>query len=523
MQKVKIGFVPSTWESWDGSAYTGKLAGKMRARCLEAFAKIPGLEIVAPSEELTQDGCVGTVEEGMKAADLFNKENVQGLIIGNMNFGFETAIGAMLSKIRKDMPVLHFATRSGPLSPQGNRANDTWCGQFMTCSALKRRGFKFEHIITCNPEDEIFASKVETFTRACNAVSRFVGMRILQVGTRPTGFESEFFSEEGLMRNFSQVLVPVDLATAYERMDALTAENPEVQRIAKEIRGGADLITDETPNSIVNQARFERMLVELAEEYHCNTIASSCWESLQHRYGIAACSTFSRLNSQGYSVGCEVDVMGAITMSIMNSCALGMIPADFIDWTDLHPTEPNVWLAWHCGNAACELCASNSKTHLMMNERLGLWGPYCYGSMEFRMKDGPVTCARMVEYDGKYSIFYGTGESIDIGPMTRGAYAWIKVNDVADWEQKMIEVGCVHHGVLIHDAKVADALAMFCKFMGIEAVRRAVHYDTANDYVYRILGCPGTMDYSIASRFGGFLPRRGNAGRSRRWDLQRSG
>ena len=39
--------------------------------------------------------------------------------------------------------------------------------------------------------------------------------------------------------------------------------------------------------------------------------------------------------------------------------------------------------------------------------------------------------------------------------------------------QKMIEVGCVHHGVLIHDAKVADALAMFCKFMGIEAVRGA--------------------------------------------------
>ena len=32
----------------------------------------------------------------------------------------------------------------------------------------------------------------------------------------------------------------------------------------------------------------------------------------------------------------------------------------------------------------------------------------------------------------------------------------------------------------------------------------AVHYDTANDYVYRILGCPGTMDFSIASRFGGF-------------------
>ena len=41
-----------------------------------------------------------------------------------------------------------------------------------------------------------------------------------------------------------------------------------------------------------------------------------------------------------------------------------------------------------------------------------------------------------------------------------------------------------------------------------ELARRTVHYDTANDYVYRILGCPGTMDRSIASRFGGFDVRR---------------
>ena len=50
-------------------------------------------------------------------------------------------------------------------------------------------------------------------------------------------------------------------------------------------------------------------------------------------------------------------------------------------------------------------------------------------------------------------------------------YAQIKANDVADWKQKMIDVGVIHHGVLIHDSKVANALAMFCKFMNIEAVR----------------------------------------------------
>lgn len=473
MDKVKIGFVPSTWESWDGSAYTGRLAGKMRARCLAVMEKIPGLEIVVPSEELTDSGCVGTLEEGMKVAELFKKEDVKGVIIGNMNFGHETSLGPILSSIDREMPILHFATKSGEYSPQGNRATDTWCGQFMTCSALKRRGLKFEHILTCNPEDAIFAQKVEAFTRACNAVSRFRGARILQIGTRPTFFESQFYSEEDMMRKFRQVLVPVDLATAYETMDSITADDPRVQEIAAQIRAGADEIIEETDGSIINQARFELTLKTLAEQFRCDAIASSCWETLQHKYNIAACSTFSRLNSQRIITACEVDVMGALTMLAMNACALGQIPADFIDWTDLHPTEENVWLAWHCGNAACELCAGDCKKTLRMNERLGLWSPTCYGSMEFRMKNGGVTCGRMVEYEGKYSFFFGNGEIVDIGPMTRGSYGWVRVKDVADWETKMIETGVVHHGTLIHDPKVADALEMFCKFMGIEAVRGA--------------------------------------------------
>ncbi|MBR2572572.1 MAG: hypothetical protein IKE30_10715 [Clostridia bacterium] len=475
MQKVRIGFVPSTWESWDGSEYTGRLqwAKAMRRRCLDVMEKTPGLEIVVPGEELTEFGCVGTVEEGMKTAQLFREKNIQGMIIGNMNFGHETSLGPILSTIDREMPILHFATRSGAYSPQGNRATDTWCGQFMTCSAMKRRGLKFEHIITCDPEEPEFAEKLAVFTRAVNAITRFRGARILQIGTRPTGFESEFFSEQAMMKNFRQVLVPVDLATAYETMDEIKPDDPRVLAIAEEIRSGADIISEETPNSINTQARFELTLKTLLEKFHCSAIASSCWETLQHKYGIAACSTFSRLNNQGITTACEVDVMGALTMLAMNSCALGEVPADFIDWTDLHPTEKNVWLAWHCGNAACQLCASGCQTHLRMNERLGLWGPYCYGAYDFRMKYGPVTCARMMEYDGKYSMFYGTGEAVDIGPISRGTYAWVKVNDIRDWEQKMIETGVVHHGVLIHDPVVADALAMFCKFLNIQAVRGA--------------------------------------------------
>jgi L-fucose isomerase-like protein len=89
------------------------------------------------------------------------------------------------------------------------------------------------------------------------------------------------------------------------------------------------------------------------------------------------------------------------------------------------------------------------------------------------MKEGPVTCSRLVEYDGEFTFFFGTGEVVNVPPFIRGAYGWVKVNDVFDWESKMVENGVIHHGTLIHDAKVADALEMFCTFLGIKAVRGA--------------------------------------------------
>jgi hypothetical protein len=165
--------------------------------------------------------------------------------------------------------------------------------------------------------------------------------------------------------------------------------------------------------------------------------------------------------------------LGAASMWAVHAAALGRAVPDFIDWTDLHPTEKNVWLAWHCGNAAPSLAAPGCKKRLLRNERMIQWCPQCHGALEFRLKPGPITCARLVEYGGEYTFFFGTGEVVDIPPFVRGAYAWVRVNDLADWEAKMVEHGVIHHGTLIHDPMVADALDWFCKFLGIHAVRGA--------------------------------------------------
>lgn len=473
MFKVRIGFVPSNWDAWDGNAHTGKWAGRMRDRCVKALESVPGLELVVPTREMTGDGCVSTEEQARQVLELFKKENVRGLLIGNMTFGMEVAVGTLLSGLPKDMPILHFSTPSGPISDSGERSTDTWCGQFMTASAIKRRGFKFVHLLPCAPEDPQFGDQVALFARAVCAVSRFRGARLGQIGTRPRLFESQFWSEENLQRQFSQMVVPMDLATAFARLDAIRPDDPDVKRTVQEIRRGAAIGDVHDENSIVNQARYEVSLERIARELDVQALAACCWTQLQERYGISACSTYGRLNEKGLITACEVDLLGAASMWAVYCAALGEAKPDFIDWTDLHPTEKNVWLAWHCGNAAGSLCAADSPKRLLRNERMIQWCPNCHGAMEFRLKSGPVTCARLVEYDGQYTMFAGVGEIIDIPPFIRGAYGWVKVNNIGDWEHKMVEAGIIHHGTIIHDPKVADALELFCKFLGINCVRGA--------------------------------------------------
>ncbi|MHB0998728.1 MAG: L-fucose/L-arabinose isomerase family protein [Armatimonadota bacterium] len=467
MHKVKIGFIPSNWEAWDGIGW----GEKMRDRCIAVFEGIPGLELVVPPKEMTGDGCVDAEGQADKVLDFFKKADIEGVILGNMTFGNEVgSVGVIINKLPTDIPILQFATRSGPIDEQGHRSTDTWCGQFMASSALKRRGRKFVHARTCWPEDESFKQTVTTFVKAVNAISRFKHARFGLIGPRPTLFESECFSEQALQKKFAQTVVPIDLHELFSKVDKISESDPEVRRIGEEISSSATMC-ETTDQSLINIARYEIALKQVKEQWNLDAMAVSCWSALQEKYGIAACSTFGRLTDQGIITACESDLLGAASMWIVYCTTLGEQKPHFMDWTDLHPSEPDVWLAWHCGNAPGSLCSNGCKPDMYRNERLIQWNPNCYGALELQLKAGPVTCLRLMEYDGEFTMFYGTGEVVHIPPFVRGSYGWIKVNDVFDWEEKMIESGMIHHGVLIHDAATVDALEMFCKFLDIDAVR----------------------------------------------------
>ena len=461
---IKIGFLPSHREP-----FGEKWAAEMRARCLRVMKKVPGIEVVVPDISMTKLGVVRNLDDAAKTLQLFKDNDVAGVIVGGMTFGHETsAVNGVIANLPRPLPVLHFATK-GKVEQNGTRPSDSWCGQFMITSALKRRGLAFEHIPTCFPEEPVFAQEVGRFVRACAAQRNFRGKRIGQLGARPEEFESVWWDEASLQKDFNQTVVPIDLADIFMRLDQAEPTDPEVKKVVRKIRGYAD-VPEAAKDSVTVLARMEVALVRLAKEKQLDVLCVNCWTQVQLRYGICVCSVLGRLTDQGIPCACEVDVYGGATLLAAIGAGLGKTAPHFIDWTELHPTEENVWLAWHCGNAPPSLCSSDCRACINRHSIIPL---PAYGTLEFHLRPGPVTCCRLVEYEGKFSMFIGEGEIVDLPPTVRGSYGWVKVKDAMDWERKMVEHGIIHHGVMIHDPAVAAALESFCKFNGIAVVRGA--------------------------------------------------
>lgn len=463
MRSVKIGFIPAHREPF-GEDW----GAQMRERCLRELHKVAGLEVVVPDESLTRRGLVRSLQDGAATLKLFQDQQVAGVLVGGMTFGQEvSAVGAIIANLPKDTPVLQFATKGSPLGESGIRESDSWCGNFMIASAMKRRGIVFEHIPTCLPEEPEFRSHVQRFTRACLTTQGFRGARIGHVGVRPEEFESVWWDEASLQKSFNQTVVPIEQGEMFDRMQAVPPDSDRVKSLVAEISRGVD-VSQMPPAALANVARAEIALLEMAAAHGVVAMGVNCWMRVQHTFGISVCSALGRVTDQGVMCSCEVDVYGACSMWAAYLAGFGSVSPHFIDWTELHPNLPNVWLAWHCGNSPRSLCQEGCSPCMRQHSIMPDEGTH--GTLEFKMRPGPVTCARLVEYDGNFTMFIGRGEIIDCGPYTRGSYGWVKVADIMDWERKMIEHGIIHHGVLIHDPEAADALASFCRFNGIQVV-----------------------------------------------------
>jgi L-fucose isomerase-like protein len=462
MEKLRIGFIPAHREPFDQT-----WAETMRRQCLKAFTRNKMLEIVVPDAQLTRGGCVRDDLEAEKVIALFRENDIDGLMIGTMTFGDEVSALSIASAFR-NRPILLFGTKEGPFTADGNRRSDSFCGTLSISSGLYRRHIPFLFAGVVVPEERDFLDSVDNFVRVCAVARGFTGARLGLVGPRPERFETCIFSEDALMDNFGQRVVPIDLADIMSRATAAEAV-PETRKILRKIKAEADLSAVDAA-TIGKMAGLEYSLAQFAREKGLSAMGIQCWTAMQSVYGLSPCYTMGRLTDQGIMTSCEVDIYGALTMLVQYLAALGKTVPHFIDWTIQHQVEPDTFLAWHCGNGPPSLCGGGKVkvgAHSILGESLGL--ERSRGTGEFQLKPGVVTLCRLQEHDGEFKMLVTSGEAVRSDQQLRGSWSWIRVPDLELLYSTLVEEGFVHHASLIH-GDYARAIGDACDYLGIEAV-----------------------------------------------------
>lgn len=444
---MKIGFVPS-----HRSMFKDEDSYGMRNRTLKALSTIEDLDVVVPSEELTQKGLVRNDEDAEKTVELFKQEKIDGLVIGAMNFGDEISAVSVASMFQ-NCPKLVFAVKEEP-EITGETRRDSFCGTLSITSGLYRRKIPFMFAGVLLPEETRFRSAIAGLIQVCSIVQGFRGASVGLVGPRPERFETCTFNEVALLKQFRQRVVPVSSADIFQAANSLKDEDAELKKITVEISKKADL-SGLREGVLQKIARLECALLRFAREKRLAGMGVRCWPTTFAAYGVAPCFVLGRLTDQGVMSACEADVYGALSMLLQYLAAMKSTVPHFIDWTAQHPKRVNLFLAWHCGNAPPSLACKGCTVQVA-----GM------GQGAFALKKGIVTICRLQEYDGKFKLLVTKGEVVEAEPVPQTG-RWVKVENLEKLYTTLAEQGFVHHASMVH-GDCTRALVDACKFLGIE-------------------------------------------------------
>jgi L-fucose isomerase-like protein len=478
MIRVRIGFVPSyrfRYSEW---------TQKIRDESIALFQKIPGMELVFPQPSpdsnfidpkrgLTTFGMVNSLDQGVAVAEYFRDQKVDGLIVCPLDFGDERSASKIAEILH--VPVLLFATKEPPANTDAalGRVSDSYCGNLSMASGFYRRKIPFQYAGLFFPHEQGLKEVVQTFVKGVAVVKKMKGARIGQVGVRPPTFETVGFNETAMIRKFGQNVIYKDLSEIVLRAQKYSQDDPLLQSIVSAMRQEAATITvgDDYLNK---EARMEAALIEFWRENKLSAMAMSCWPAIQGIYNFSTCTLFGRLTGQEKLTACEADILGALSMLVNYSAALGEAIPHFVDWTIQHREFENRLLAWHCGNAPVSL--AHDPKSVAIRSRRDMKGVLPIqdddgqaGLNQFQLRPGKVTFCRLAEYDGEWKMLMTTGEIIPSDETLAGTWSWVEVSDHDRLYRTLVEEGFIHHASMVHGDQV-NALQLACKFLDVKPV-----------------------------------------------------
>ncbi|MGE5602435.1 MAG: L-fucose/L-arabinose isomerase family protein [Nitrososphaerales archaeon] len=442
---LHVGFIPVARPTFDVPLATD-MASRMRASLEEAGCVLRG------PADLVMD-----LEALRAAADQLLSEPVDLLLAFQASFADSTT-AVDLARMVPDAPLLLWAA---PEERTGGRLRlNSFSGINLAGHALRRAGLKYEYVFA-QPEDSQAMQKLLTLARAGRVRRNLKNARVGRFGLNPDGFEPCTYDGEALAARLGVQVVQRGLADVFDgaAAAAVSAVEPVLANLQERVDGLGELEQDPLRKTLGAYVTLGR----LADENLFSGLAIRCWPEFFTELGCAVCGAMSLLTDEMTPCACEADVNGAITglmlQGLSGEPAMGI---DMVGW-DLDRDEA---VLWRCGVAPLSMADPDVRPRATVHS--SHMKPLL---MEFPLKPGRVTLARLSQATGEYRLVVGIGEMQHAPRSYAGTSSVLRFDRPAQEVLNMIMAEGLDHHISLTYGDHLDALLALARLLDLPVLR----------------------------------------------------
>lgn len=433
--QITLGFIAIARTTFD-MELAADVARRLHATLVDA-----GYNLVGP-EELVTD-----IEQARYTAEAIAAQHPELMVLAQASFADSTM--AMVVAQCLDAPLLLWAI---PEAHTGGRLRlNSLCGINLAGHALTRAGRKYGYVYA-DPDDVEALDKLNAYARAGRVRALLKATRIGRVGENPAGFESCLVNYEQVQDQLGVDVVQIDLQEqlfAEMRQAEAASVDAAMATLQSRVRGLDSVDNTATRGTLSAYIAFRK----LARQERLKGFAVRCWPEFFTEMGCAACGAVSLLCDEMIPASCEADVNGLLTQLILQN--LSDSPAFGSDIVSIDK-ETNALVLWHCGQAPLSMADPDAVPGVTLhsNRKQPLL-------MEFTLRPGVVTVARLSEAGGSFRLVVGRGE-IARGPQSfSGTSGLLRFDhDAHEVLDTILREGLEHHISITYGDHVTALLAL---------------------------------------------------------------
>ena len=418
--QIRIGFAPIARPTFDLA-----LARELTAQVYEAVSA-SGYTLVGAQDLIMDSAAVDARIAELAAAD------IDMLLLLQSTFA-DSTMALQLAKALGKPPLLWAL----PEAQVGGRLRiNSFCGINLAGHGLRRAGINYDYIYA-EPEDAAALGETARFRRRRSdqsAAGRWA--RIGRLGANPDGFDTCLVNHAALKSQLGVQVAQFELAPFFER--ARQAGTSRIAAVAEGLSSTLAGYSDMEPAATKGTLGAYVALDDLVQEENLSGLAVRCWPEFFTDLGCSACGAMSLLSDEFTPSSCEADVNGTITQLILQW--ISGEPAFGSDIVAFDTVNDEATL-WHCGLAPLSMCDPDVQPQATIHSNRAK--PLL---MQFPLKPGRVTIARLSEATGEFRLVIGGGKMLKAPPAFTGTSGTIRFDSgAATAMDTMMREGLEHH------------------------------------------------------------------------------